>query len=244
MAILCSESRTGGPESGAPRRKAGICALQFPPRARQAGARHGPMGGSGMSVQCHHGSCHCGAVAYDVDVDITNLVSCNCSRCQRLGSVLAFAPRDSFRLLSGEDNLTEYLFNRKVIRHLFCRTWRHRELRLWRDAGRHADGGGQRQLPRRRRPARPAGQACRRPIDLTGPTCHTRGARPEPIPFRSGRHRRKGVQYLRPWPSTLIPGPGKPSPIDPWRSGCAGPAGGRRALRTVQGRRVPILNRR
>lgn len=75
-----------------------------------------------MSVQSYHGSCHCGAVAYDVDVDITNLVSCNCSRCQRLGSVLAFAPRDSFRLLSGEDNLTEYLFNRKVIRHLFCRT--------------------------------------------------------------------------------------------------------------------------
>ena len=36
--------------------------------------------------------------------------------------MLAFAPRSSFRLLSGEDSLTEYLFNRHVIRHQFCRT--------------------------------------------------------------------------------------------------------------------------
>ena len=49
-------------------------------------------------------------------------VTCNCSRCRRLGSVLAFAPRESFTLLSGEDTLNEYTFNRGVIRHLFCRT--------------------------------------------------------------------------------------------------------------------------
>jgi hypothetical protein len=75
-----------------------------------------------MTAQAYHGSCQCGAVAYDVEVDISNPVTCNCSRCRRLGSVLAFSPRENFRLLSGEDDLTEYLFNRRAIRHLFCRT--------------------------------------------------------------------------------------------------------------------------
>jgi hypothetical protein len=39
-----------------------------------------------------------------------------------LGFVLAFTPRQNFHLKSGEDDLTEYLFNKKVIRHLFCST--------------------------------------------------------------------------------------------------------------------------
>ena len=74
-----------------------------------------------MSVEHHAGSCQCGAVAFEVDADLSAPTVCNCSRCRRLGSVLAFAPRDAFRLLRGEDALTEYTFNRHVIRHRFCR---------------------------------------------------------------------------------------------------------------------------
>jgi hypothetical protein len=75
-----------------------------------------------MSVEHHSGSCQCGAVAFEADVDISSPVVCNCSRGRRLGSVLAFAPRDAFTVVRGEDALTEYTFNRGVIRHLFCRT--------------------------------------------------------------------------------------------------------------------------
>jgi hypothetical protein len=75
-----------------------------------------------MSEAHYEGSCQCGAVAYEVDVDIDNTITCNCSRCQRMGFVLAFTPIAKFHLKSGERNLTEYLFNRKAIRHLFCRT--------------------------------------------------------------------------------------------------------------------------
>ncbi|UYG07346.1 GFA family protein [Halomonas sp. M4R1S46] len=66
------------------------------------------------------GSCQCGAVAYEVDVDLENTFTCNCSRCQRMGFVLAFTSVENFRLISGEKTLTEYLFNKKAIRHLFC----------------------------------------------------------------------------------------------------------------------------
>lgn len=75
-----------------------------------------------MAVQHYHGGCQCGAVAYEVDVDLDKTITCNCSRCQRLGSVLAFAPETSFKLLRGETAQTEYLFNKHAIHHLFCKT--------------------------------------------------------------------------------------------------------------------------
>lgn len=78
-------------------------------------------GGVPMTNGHYHGSCQCGRVAFDVDVDLDPAVICNCSRCRRLGSVLAFAPRVAFTLLSGERDLSEYRFNTRTIRHLFCR---------------------------------------------------------------------------------------------------------------------------
>lgn len=68
------------------------------------------------------GGCQCGAVRYEVDCTLDQPVTCNCSRCQRLGSVLVFAPRAAFTLLKGADAQTEYLFNKRLIRHLFCKT--------------------------------------------------------------------------------------------------------------------------
>lgn len=74
-----------------------------------------------MATEHHTGSCQCGAVAFEADVDISKPVACNCSRCRRLGSRLAFAPETAFKLLRGADSLTEYTFNKHVIRHEFCK---------------------------------------------------------------------------------------------------------------------------
>lgn len=75
-----------------------------------------------MAIKHYSGGCQCGAVSYEVDVDLDQTITCNCSRCQKLGSVLAFAGRDAFTLKSGGEKLTEYTFNKKQIRHLFCST--------------------------------------------------------------------------------------------------------------------------
>jgi hypothetical protein len=74
-------------------------------------------------AKTHEGGCHCGAVRYRVEgLDLAQpLISCNCSMCGRTGSLLAFVPAASFTLLSGEDSLTDYLFNKHVIHHLFCK---------------------------------------------------------------------------------------------------------------------------
>jgi hypothetical protein len=76
-----------------------------------------------MAQTTHHGSCHCGAVRFHVDLDLEKpAITCNCSICTRSGTVLSFASPDQFVLGQGESNLTDYQFNRNVIHHLFCKT--------------------------------------------------------------------------------------------------------------------------
>ena len=70
----------------------------------------------------YHGSCQCGAVRLSAELDLAGAVTCNCSRCRRMGFVLAFAPIESFTLEAGEGATTEYLFNRHAISHRFCAT--------------------------------------------------------------------------------------------------------------------------
>lgn len=72
--------------------------------------------------QKYNGSCHCGAVSYEAAVDLSSTMVCNCSICNRAGSILTFVPESDFVLKSGEDSLTDYLFNKNHIHHLFCKT--------------------------------------------------------------------------------------------------------------------------
>lgn len=68
------------------------------------------------------GGCHCGAVAYEVESDLQQVITCNCSLCRMRGTMLSFVPATRFTLLQGEDRLTEYRFNKRVLQHLFCAT--------------------------------------------------------------------------------------------------------------------------
>ena len=74
-------------------------------------------------MKIHQGSCHCGAVRFEVDAPADVIVyDCNCSMCRRSGYLHLEVPQSRFRLLSGEDSLTLYTFNTGVARHLFCKT--------------------------------------------------------------------------------------------------------------------------
>lgn len=68
------------------------------------------------------GGCHCGKVRFEAEMKLEKALSCNCSICMKRGSLLDFVPESQFKLVSGEDSLQEYLFNKKVIHHLFCKT--------------------------------------------------------------------------------------------------------------------------
>lgn len=73
-------------------------------------------------TQTYSGGCQCGKVRYEVQMDIGEVLACNCSRCGRLGSLLAFAPATQFKLLSGGADLTQFEFNKHMIQHQFCST--------------------------------------------------------------------------------------------------------------------------
>lgn len=74
-------------------------------------------------MKTYHGSCHCGAVRYEADLDLSqDTIKCNCSICRKARSWLAFVPEQAFRVTEGADRLGDYQFGNKAIHHQFCPT--------------------------------------------------------------------------------------------------------------------------
>lgn len=74
------------------------------------------------NAKTYQGGCHCGNVRFEVQTDLAGVISCNCSICSRVGSILNFVGVDQFKLLAGADEQTDYQFKTKNIHHLFCST--------------------------------------------------------------------------------------------------------------------------
>ena len=68
----------------------------------------------------YKGSCHCRKVTFEVEGEITEAISCNCSICSRKGSLMWFVPLDKLTLLTLEQDASTYMFNKHVIKHRFC----------------------------------------------------------------------------------------------------------------------------
>jgi hypothetical protein len=71
-------------------------------------------------AKTYTGGCHCGLVSYRATADLTQVMDCNCSICEKRGALWTFVKAPQFKLLQGDDALTDYQFGKKRIHHLFC----------------------------------------------------------------------------------------------------------------------------
>ncbi|ODM92970.1 Centromere protein V [Orchesella cincta] len=69
----------------------------------------------------YSGSCHCGAIRYEVLAPRElRVVDCNCSVCTKKQNRHFVVPASNFKLVTGHTELTTYTFGTHQAKHMFC----------------------------------------------------------------------------------------------------------------------------
>lgn len=79
------------------------------------------MTGQANGNRRYAGSCHCGAVQFEIECDAVEMTTCDCTLCVKKNAVMIRIPESSLRILSGEDQLATYQWNTMRAKHHFCR---------------------------------------------------------------------------------------------------------------------------
>ena len=72
-------------------------------------------------MRTFEGSCHCGAVQFQVTAPVAELTTCDCSLCKMRNAVMLKVPEHALTIRQGEEALTLYQWNTRRAKHYFCK---------------------------------------------------------------------------------------------------------------------------
>src|SRR5689334_7929911 len=72
-------------------------------------------------VKKHVGSCHCGDVRFEVELDASSGSKCNCSICTKTSVLGGLVKPSAFTLLTDESKLSAYEWGAKISKRYFCK---------------------------------------------------------------------------------------------------------------------------
>ena len=68
----------------------------------------------------YRGSCHCGDVRFEVDMDLDHVRVCDCSLCRKRGALNHRVTPEDLRLLTPLDAMTLYQWHTMTAKDYFC----------------------------------------------------------------------------------------------------------------------------
>ena len=70
----------------------------------------------------YFGGCHCGEIKFKFcSYEAVEIWKCNCSICEMLDYEHLFIGHDDFKIIKGNELITEYSFGTKKAKHFFCK---------------------------------------------------------------------------------------------------------------------------
>jgi hypothetical protein len=66
------------------------------------------------------GGCHCGRIRFEAEGELQEVTECNCTICAKAGYLHWMLPREQFKLLTPEDQISTYIWHTGTARHYFC----------------------------------------------------------------------------------------------------------------------------
>jgi hypothetical protein len=67
------------------------------------------------------GTCHCGAIRFKVETEVSEVTTCDCSLCAMRNAVMVKVPENALTVIEGQAELTLYQWNTRRAKHYFCR---------------------------------------------------------------------------------------------------------------------------
>ncbi len=72
-------------------------------------------------IRTHEGTCHCGAIRFQISSAFEELTTCDCSICRRKNALMVKVPESQFKLFAGQEALSAYQFHTRTATHYFCK---------------------------------------------------------------------------------------------------------------------------